>query len=88
MCPNCADGLQATDGDASCYTNSLLLGPINKIAQKVGKEGVEVALAGVNEKEDRLISECADLLYHMLVLLKVRDLSLNDLYSELEARRS
>ena len=45
---------------------------MRRMAQKVGEEGLEVALAGVAEPDDALLGECADLLYHLLVLLRAR----------------
>jgi phosphoribosyl-ATP pyrophosphohydrolase/phosphoribosyl-AMP cyclohydrolase len=58
----------------------------NRIAQKVGEEGVEVALAAVTQPDDRLIGESADLLFHLTLLLKSRNLSLRDAVAELERR--
>ena len=61
------------DADAdSSYTASLLQGPLRRAAQKVGEEGVETALAAVAETEDKLTSEAADLVYHLLVLLSAK----------------
>ncbi|MEL6367443.1 MAG: phosphoribosyl-ATP diphosphatase, partial [Pseudomonadota bacterium] len=61
---------------------------VRRIAQKVGEEGVEVALAAVAESDDALIGECADLLYHLNVLLIARDLAWADVASELSRRNS
>jgi phosphoribosyl-ATP pyrophosphohydrolase len=55
-------------------------------AKKLGEEGVEVALAGVAEDPSRLTEESADLLYHLLVLLRVRSVRLRDVIAELERR--
>jgi phosphoribosyl-ATP pyrophosphohydrolase/phosphoribosyl-AMP cyclohydrolase len=71
--------------DAS-YTAKLLAKGINKVAQKVGEEGVETALAGVNESDDKLTDESADLLFHLLVLLRARGLSLGQVVTKLESR--
>lgn len=57
-----------------------------RIAQKVGEEGVEVALAAVTQADDRLIAESADLLFHLTLLLKSRNLSLSAVVKELEQR--
>ncbi|TWP42423.1 phosphoribosyl-ATP diphosphatase, partial [Xylella fastidiosa subsp. fastidiosa] len=57
-----------------------------RIAQKVGEEGVETALAGVVQADDALLDESADLLYHLIVLLRARGLSLADAVTVLEAR--
>ncbi len=70
------------------YTASLAARGINRIAQKVGEEGVEVALAAVTNQDDLLISECADLLFHTLVLLRFKDHSLADICAKLEQRHA
>ena len=59
-----------------------------RIAQKVGEEGVEVALAAVTQSDERLVSESADLLFHLALLLKSRNLSLADAVRELEQRHA
>ncbi|HCY54643.1 MAG TPA: bifunctional phosphoribosyl-AMP cyclohydrolase/phosphoribosyl-ATP diphosphatase [Oceanicaulis sp.] len=68
------------------YTARLLASGINKIAQKVGEEGVETALAGVAEDNPALTGEAADLVFHLIVLLKARGLSLSDVAQELKRR--
>lgn len=68
------------------YTATLLQGPIKKIAQKVGEEGVETALAGVTEDDAALKGEAADLIYHLLVLLNARNLNIEDVIDTLRAR--
>lgn len=68
------------------YTARLWSEGPTRIAQKVGEEGVEVALAAVTQPDDRLISESADLLFHLALLLKSRNLSLSDAVTELEQR--
>ena len=60
--------------------------PLRRAAQKVGEEGVETALAAVAETEDKLTSEAADLLYHLIVLLRAKDVSLDDVISVLRER--
>ena len=57
-----------------------------RIAQKVGEEGVEVALAGVHDSTEDLTSESADLLYHLLVLLASHNIPLQDVVKELRSR--
>lgn len=57
-----------------------------RIAQKVGEEGVEVALAAVSQPDESLVSESADLLFHLTLLLKSRNLSLDTVVNELEQR--
>lgn len=70
----------------SSYTASLLQGPLRRAAQKVGEEGVETALAAVAETPDKLISESADLIYHLLVLLAAKDIKFTDVIEELRGR--
>lgn len=68
------------------YTARLVAEGPGRIAQKVGEEGVETALAAVTRDDAGLLSECADLVYHLVVLLKSRDLELDDLVAELRSR--
>lgn len=70
----------------SSYTAALLAAGPRRIAQKVGEEGVELALAGVGHDRGEIVAEAADLVYHLLVLLAVNDLGLRDVVSELERR--
>ncbi|WP_222564199.1 bifunctional phosphoribosyl-AMP cyclohydrolase/phosphoribosyl-ATP diphosphatase HisIE [Novilysobacter antarcticus] len=71
---------------AGSYTTSLFEGGIRRIAQKVGEEGVETALAAVAEGDDALSGEAADLIFHLLVLLRARGLSLEAALSVLRER--
>jgi phosphoribosyl-ATP pyrophosphohydrolase/phosphoribosyl-AMP cyclohydrolase len=68
------------------YTTRLLEAGVKRIAQKVGEEGVETALAAVAGERDELACEAADLLYHLLVLLRASELSLADVVGVLKAR--
>jgi len=68
------------------YTASLLNGPLRRAAQKVGEEGVETALAAVAETEDKLTSEAADLVYHLLVLLAAKEVKFESVIAELKSR--
>jgi phosphoribosyl-ATP pyrophosphohydrolase/phosphoribosyl-AMP cyclohydrolase len=70
------------------YTAKLLAEGTRRIAQKVGEEGLELALAGVAQSDREIIGETADLLYHVLLLLKVKDLSLSQVVVELETRHA
>jgi len=70
------------------YTAKLLDAGIKRIAQKVGEEGLELALAGVAEPDEKIIGEAADLFYHTLLLLKVKGLSLGQVAAELESRHA
>ena len=68
------------------YTTELFDAGVKRIAQKVGEEGVETALAATAGDRDELVNESADLLYHLLVLLRARDLSLADVVETLKSR--
>lgn len=79
------EGRKTADKDSS-YTATLLQGPLRRAAQKVGEEGVETALAAVAETDDKLTSEAADLVYHLLVLLAAKDVKFADVIKELKGR--
>ena len=68
------------------YTAKLFKAGTPRIAQKVGEEGVEVALASVLGDKKRLVEESADLLFHLLVLLRQQDLTLAEVTKELQGR--
>ena len=70
------------------YTARLWAEGTTRMAQKVGEEGVEVALAAVTQTPEKLVGEAADLLFHLTLLLKSRELSLSDVVSELERRHA
>lgn len=70
------------------YTTRLFEGGIRRIAQKVGEEGVETALAAVAQEDSDLLGESADLIYHLLVLLRARGLSLGELEKLLRQRHA
>lgn len=70
------------------YTAKLWSDGVTRMAQKVGEEGVEVALAAVTQDTERLIGESADLLFHLALLLKSRGVSLGDVVGELEKRHA
>ncbi len=76
------------DGDAGSYTARLAAEGAPRMAQKVGEEGVEVALAAITGSDAELLGEAADLVYHLLVLLNARELKLADVAATLEARHS
>lgn len=76
------------DKPEGSYTARIWAQGPTRMAQKVGEEGVEVALAAVTQEDDRLIGESADLLYHLTLLLKSRDLSLAQVIAELEQRHA
>ncbi len=70
------------------YTARLWAEGPTRMAQKVGEEGVEVALAAVTQSPEKLVGEAADLLFHLTLLLKSRQLSLADVVAELERRHA
>jgi phosphoribosyl-ATP pyrophosphohydrolase/phosphoribosyl-AMP cyclohydrolase len=70
------------------YTARLFAQGPKRIAQKVGEEGLEVALAAAAETDDKVVSESADLLFHLLVLLRSRGIAFEKVVAELAARHS
>jgi phosphoribosyl-AMP cyclohydrolase / phosphoribosyl-ATP pyrophosphohydrolase len=68
------------------YVNKLRKKGLNKIAQKVGEEGVETVIAALAETETDLINEASDLVFHLLVLLREKNLSLEVIAKNLESR--
>lgn len=70
------------------YTTRLFEAGMKRIAQKVGEEGLEVALAAVVEDDAALLGEAADLIYHLTVLLRARGLGMSDVERTLAARRA
>ena len=73
---------------SSSYTAQLASEGTKRIAQKVGEEAVEVALASTEEDPSELVSESADLLFHLLLLLQKRGLTLLDVVKELQQRHA
>ncbi len=71
---------------AGSYTSSLFESGINKIAQKVGEEAVELVIESKDNNKDKLLNEAADLLYHYLVLLHAKGQRLNDVVEVLAGR--
>jgi phosphoribosyl-ATP pyrophosphohydrolase/phosphoribosyl-AMP cyclohydrolase len=59
---------------------------MRRVAQKVGEEGVELALAAVTQSNEEILGEAADLVYHMLVLLQAKGLSLAEVVETLRSR--
>ena len=70
------------------YTSYLFEKGIDKIAKKMGEEAVETVIASKNDRKEELVGEAADLLYHLLVLLREKEVTLFDVCSELKARHS
>lgn len=75
-------------GDEKSYTVKLVREGVKRIAQKVGEEGVETALAAVAGSDEDLRGEAADLLYHLIVLLRAKGLSLAGVMAVLEKRHA
>lgn len=75
-----------TNPRAGSYTAELLAAGEDEIVKKVGEEAVEIILATKGQGNERLVEETADLLYHLLVLLVARDLTLDDIRAELTRR--
>ena len=71
---------------ATSYTASLVAGGVARCAQKVGEEATETIIAALQENDVELVGESADLLYHLLVLLQARKISLDSVFRELEKR--
>lgn len=71
--------------DAS-YTAKLLSRGTAKCAQKLGEEAVETVIAAISHDRDELVKESADLLYHLLVLLRAEGVALGDVMAELDNR--
>jgi phosphoribosyl-ATP pyrophosphohydrolase/phosphoribosyl-AMP cyclohydrolase len=74
------------DAPEGSYTARIAAQGVLKVAQKVGEEGVELALAAAALDRAHVIAEAADLFYHVLLLLKMRELKLADVVAELEMR--
>ncbi|MBE9523539.1 MAG: phosphoribosyl-ATP diphosphatase [Chloroflexi bacterium] len=68
------------------YTNFLLESGGDRIAQKFGEEAIELVVAASNQSDQRVMEESADLIYHLLVLLAYKGITLTDIEKELEAR--
>ncbi len=78
---------QRIDEDASdSYTNKLYKKGINKVAQKVGEEAVELIIEAKDDNEDLFKNEAADLLYHLLILLKAKGYNLQTIEEVLKER--
>ena len=77
---------RAAERPEGSYTTRLLEEGVAAVARKVGEEGVEVVTAALAESDERLVSEAADLVYHLYVLLAARGLDLSAVEDELQAR--
>lgn len=74
------------DSADKSYTRQLLDGGAERCAKKLGEEAVETVIAGVSQDSKALTAEAADLLYHLLVLLEARDVSLDAVLHVLDGR--
>lgn len=72
--------------DSDSYTNKLFKKGINKVAQKVGEEAVELVIEAKDNNEELFINEAADLLYHFLILLKAKDVAFSKIEDSLKLR--
>jgi phosphoribosyl-ATP pyrophosphohydrolase/phosphoribosyl-AMP cyclohydrolase len=79
-------GDRINDQPADSYTTQLVNAGVQRLAQKIGEEGVELALAAMQEDRREVVSEAADLLYHVLVLLQQQGLRFADVADELQDR--
>ncbi|GAA0784662.1 phosphoribosyl-ATP diphosphatase [Roseibium denhamense] len=79
---------RAVSEDEGSYTRKLMKKGVSKCAQKLGEEAVEAAIAAVKHDREELTGEAADVLYHLLVVLNICDVSLADVMAELARRTS
>ena len=77
---------RAESDDEKSYTRKLMGKGVAKCAQKLGEEAVEAAIAAVQGDKEELTGEAADLLYHLLVVLKACNVPLSDVMAELDRR--
>lgn len=90
--PNFLNALEKTisqrvkSNNEESYVSKLTEKGINKVAQKVGEEGVEVAIATINESDELLLEESADLIFHLIIALRCRNLSIFDVLEVLKKR--
>ena len=78
--------IRAAASPEESYTAKLIARGMNKAAQKVGEEATEAVIAAVTGDRAELVKESADLLYHLLVVLKAADIPLSDVMAELDMR--
>jgi phosphoribosyl-ATP pyrophosphohydrolase/phosphoribosyl-AMP cyclohydrolase len=80
--------LRRKSGDKSSYVNSLISKGVNKVAQKVGEEAVELVIEAKDDNRELFLNEAADLLFHYLILLNIKDHTLQDVVDVLQKRHS
>lgn len=81
-----SDRIDSDDPDS--YTNKLYKRGINKVAQKVGEEAVEIVIEAKDNNDDLFLGEAADLMYHYLILLKAKGFKLEDVENVLKSREN
>lgn len=79
---------KAKGSSKGSYTASLTNEGIDRVAQKVGEEAVEVVIASKNDDKDLLVGEMADLIYHLLVLMNLKNISPTDIQQLLAERHT
>lgn len=79
---------RASESAEKSYTRKLLDAGIEKSAKKLGEEATETVIASTIGSKEQVVAESADLLYHLLVVLKARGVDLSAVYAELEKRTS
>lgn len=77
---------RAEESASISYTRKLLDAGIEKCAKKLGEEATETVIAATAGSKEQVVAESADLLYHLLVVLKARGVDLSEVYAELEKR--
>ena len=77
---------KTTESPNKSYTAKLLKKGTEKCAEKFGEEAIELIVASVKKKKKEIIGEAADTLYHMFVLLRSKNISINEVLSELASR--
>lgn len=77
---------RARSGDADSWTARLFARGMDKAAQKLGEEAVETVIAAVTKDRDGIVSESADLIYHLLVVLGIANVPFHEVLAELERR--
>jgi phosphoribosyl-ATP pyrophosphohydrolase len=77
---------RALESASISYTRKLLDAGIEKCAKKLGEEATETVIAATAGSKEQVVAESADLLYHLLVVLKARGADLSEVYAELEKR--
>ena len=77
---------KTTESPNQSHTAKLLKKGTEKCAEKFGEEAIELIVASVKKKKKEIIGEAADALYHMLVLLRSKNISINEVLSELASR--